>query len=311
MTGKEILEEEFERAGMRGYRADQVDAFLQKVAAYVDEQEAARSDLTYKMQILAGKIEEYKKDEENIREALLGAQKLGNSILSDARAKAETMTREAKATSDEMLTQAKAKVDAMTKDSLQKVNLELSALKRECDVEQRRYEMLKQEVSSFRASILKQYKAHLDLLSNLPTQENKLSTPPPREAAAKEEASAGSEDAERMEPSAETATASVAAGETEVNVPASAVEAETGVSQPKEVCVSSEIAPEDTDTRQEMEQAEQAQTKEFTPEHKEKAIGPSVGGSSEKTDNGVRKTPRPNFIEKFGELKFGGFGENE
>ena len=33
MTGKEILEEEFEKAGMRGgYNAQQVDAFLQRVA---------------------------------------------------------------------------------------------------------------------------------------------------------------------------------------------------------------------------------------------------------------------------------------
>ena len=301
MTGKEILEEEFERAGMRGYRADQVDAFLQKVAAYVDEQEAVRNDLTYKMQILAGKIEEYKKDEENIREALLGAQKLGNSILSDARAKADTMTREAKAASDEMLAQAKAKVDAMTKDSLQKVNLDLSALKRECDVEQRRYEMLKQEVSSFRASILKQYKAHLDLLSNLPTQDNKLSTPPPRESAVKEEpVSSASEVPES--PAGEAAAVEAAAVDIELSAPAAA---QPDPVQPKEDRADAAAVPEDVASRREMKQEEQAQTKEFSPEHKDKT------GNTERAENTVRKNTRPNFIEKFGELKFGGFGENE
>jgi len=174
MTGKEILEEEFEKAGLRGgYKAEQVDAFLQKVAAYVDELNAQNSDCTYKMQILADKIEEYKKDEENIRQALLGAQKLGNSIMSEAKTKADAMTREAKAAADEMLSQAKAKIDSLTRESKQKASMELNALKRESEMEQRNLEKLKQEVSNFKAFLLKQYKAQLQLLTALPSVEDK------------------------------------------------------------------------------------------------------------------------------------------
>ncbi len=169
MTGKEILEEEFEKAGMRGYKADQVDAFLQSVATYVDDQNTKNNDLTYKIQILADKIEEYKKDEENIRDALLGAQKLGSSILNEAKSKAETISREARISSDQLLSQAKMKIESLTRDSLQKVNYEITVLKKECEREQKKLDTMKLEVSNFRSSILRQYKTHLDLLSNLPS----------------------------------------------------------------------------------------------------------------------------------------------
>ena len=70
MTGKDIQNAAFEKAGMRGYRADQVDAYLHTVAEYVDEQNEKIEDLTYKLKVLADKVEEYRTDEENIREAL-------------------------------------------------------------------------------------------------------------------------------------------------------------------------------------------------------------------------------------------------
>lgn len=169
MTGKDILNEEFERSGMRGYRAEQVDLFLNTVATYVDEINSKNEDLAYKLKILADKIEEYKKDESSIRDALLGAQKLATSVVEEANAKAEALTREAKTAAEDMLAQAKSKIEALTKDSLQKANAEINAAKRECDREQRLLDNMKHEVSVFKSSILKQYKNHLDLLSNLPS----------------------------------------------------------------------------------------------------------------------------------------------
>lgn len=191
MTGKEILEAEFEKAGLRGYRADQVDALLQSIASFVDKQSAEIKDLTYKVQILADKIEEYKKEEENITDALLGAQKMGSSILHEAKAKAESLDRqsktasqellttakvksesmidEAKNTSEQMLAQAKIKIEKITRESLMKANEEISNARKASEKEQRLLEAMKLEVSNFRSMILKQYKEHLDLLSNLPS----------------------------------------------------------------------------------------------------------------------------------------------
>lgn len=203
MTGKEILEAEFEKAGMRGYRADQVDVLLQSIASFVDKQNTEIKDLKYKTQILADKIEEYKKDEESIRDALLGAQKMGSSILNEAKAKAETvireskstseellstaqvkseaMVREAKTTSEDMLAHAKLKIENLTKESLLKANAEIANARKESEKEQKLLEAMKLEVSNFRSFILKQYKDHLDLLSNLPVVEEKSAemTPSP------------------------------------------------------------------------------------------------------------------------------------
>lgn len=314
MTGKEILEEEFERAGMRGYRADQVDVFLQKVAAYVDEQEQEKNDLMYKMQILADKIAEYKADEENIREALLGAQKLGSSIVNEAKTKAETITQEAKASSDEMLAQAKAKVDSMMKESLQKVNLDLSSIRRECEMEQRRFELLKQEVSNFRASLLKQYKTHLDLLSNLPSVEKKDT-----ESAAKkpEAVSAETEVAEEMQPPLFTEEVEETTETEESFADEEAVEDEAPTEEPailftKTQTIKSEIFSDTAE--QEIAQEEQEHTKEFHSDRTHIEAGKTNEEDpffKPKYGTNHRAGGRPSYIEKFGELKFGGFGEND
>ena len=289
MTGKEILEEEFEKAGMRGYRADQVDEFLRKVAEYVDGMNQEKEDLTYKMQILADKIEEYKADEENIREALLGAQKLGASMLNEAKAKAEALTRESKSASEEMLAQARAKVDSLTKDSLQKANAELGSIKRECDMEQRHLESIKKEVSAFKASILKQYKAQLTLLSNLPSVEERAEVEPVVSEPAPEPVYSFREE----EKSTVSADYDVPASEDDVPV---AQTIKSGI-----------ISIDD-----EIEKEEREQTKEFSSERRSDEQPEDEAAKEETALPGAgRRNQRPNYIEKFGELKFGGFGEND
>lgn len=307
MTGKEILEEEFEKAGMRGYKADQVDEFLRKIAEYVDEINKEKEDLTYKIQILADKIEEYKADEENIREALLGAQKLGASMLNEAKAKAEAMTRESKSASEEMLAQARAKVDSLTKDSLQKANSELSSIKRECDMEQRHLESIKKEVSSFKATILKQYKAQLTLLSNLPSAEERsvaveridnrvetITEPVYSEPAHDEEIVSPVIEEEKPAPS--------------IRMEIQSIEEVEEAPVPQVQTIKSGIVSIDD----EIEKEEREQTKEFGSERKSMEKENEKNAEKEESASSFgRRNQRPNYIEKFGELKFGGFGEND
>ena len=307
MTGKEILQAEFDRAGKHGYMADQVDTLLQQIAAFVDEQENEKNDLTYKIQILADKIEEYKKDEENIREALLGAQKLGSSILNEAKSKAETITREAKASSDEMLSKARAKVDSLTKESLQKANHELAEIKHECENEQRRLEKIKKEVSTFRASLLKQYKQHLDLLNNLPSVE---------------EAPAFTEPAASFEKPQEPIPVSVEEdkpSDPHVREEETPAEEDTGFAVANSETIHSDFAAIESDIAEE----EKGHTKEFHSKSSESAEEKAAeeidreenaasGPEEEKAAPSFgRKSARPNYIEKFGELKFGGFNDDK
>lgn len=285
MTGQEILAEEFERAGMRGYRADEVDAFLQKVAAFVDEQESKINDLTYKIQILAEKVEEYKADESDIRDALLNAQKLGTSIQNEAKAKAEKITRDARANAEELMEQAKAKVDSLTRNSLQKVNDEVAAAKRQREEEELRLAAIKREVSDFRTSVLKQYKAHLDLLSNMKVGE-----------AAPEEAEHTSMP---VEPVAEESAYSEISGETEESTVEYAEEIHSGIYDDPII---------DDSIREEISEEEKAQTREYGGE----IVQPPVEEEpKEEHPAPAKRNARPSYVEKFGELKFGGFSDKD
>ena len=262
MTGKEILAAQFEKAGMRGYRADQVDAYLERIAEQVDEQNSKIDDLTYKIQVLAKKIEEYKSDEENIREALLGAQKLGSNILNEAKSKAETITSEAQTAADEMIAQARIKVETITKESLQRATVDLNMLKREYDAEQRSLDLLKNEVSKFKSNIIKQYRSHLAMVMSLPSTETEV------------------HEAENTEAPAEPVQEENVAVNAAEEVATESVEAQPTEPVQEEV-VEEPVAAEEEAPKQE-ESAETVQEE---------------------------KTGRPNYIEKFGELHFGGFND--
>lgn len=301
MTGKEILEEEFEKAGMRGYKADQVDNFLRQIAAFVDEQEVEKNDLIYKIKILADRIEEYKADEGNIRDALLGAQKLGASIVNEAKAKAEAITKEARTSSDEMMAQAKAKSESYAREALQKTNMDLADMKREGEKERINLDKMKREISAFKVSILKQYKSHLDMLSNLPSvsdeqrTEIKVEVPAP-ESIPVVKVSMFDQDSDSFE--------KIERAPKEKDIP----DVQT---------ISSEIL---TNTK-ELEDEELEQTKEFS--NNDKTAKPADEPASESIEEALETeqeeapidfgsfgNKRPNYIEKFGELKFGGFGKN-
>lgn len=331
MTGKDILQEEFEKAGMRGYKAEQVDNFLQKVAAYVDDQETEKNDLTYKIKILAEKIEEYKADEENIREALLGAQKLGTSILNEAKSKSESMVREAKTTYDTLMSQAKSSAESLTKDSLQKANADLKDIKHECDRERAALEKMKKEVSSFKASILKQYKTHLDLLTNIPSVTNPPVAVSAPQAAPKEETreaqlpkeeffpefKAGYEEGSKPAFFDQDANSEIYTEKTAARA-ARIIDAPLEAELPKVQTLPSELLTNE----KELEDEEAEQTKEFTSDPslvEEITAELPQAKQHEDEDEGQEKFTinmgtahqRPNYMEKFGELKFGGFGTDK
>lgn len=296
MTGKEIMQEEFEKSGMRGYRADQVDLFLQKVADYVDGQAKQINDLTYKIQILADKIEEYKAEEGNIRDALLSAQKLGASIVNEAKTKAEAMTTEAKTTYDNLMSQAKSKVDSLTKEQLDKANADLIDLKRQTEKEQRRLELTKREVANFKASIIKQYKNHLDSLNNLPNfeEEKKPVSAPVPQVSVKEEKQ---EVSENKILATETAEDKNLSKEVTQVLDSAEVKAEAKTDEiPKQDDITMEISKDEFEQTKEFED-----TKPLTKLYDQDNDAPFK----------PQKPRSQSYAERFGELQFGGFSNKD
>ena len=89
LTIDEIRDISFRPAGKNGYNAAEVDEFIDEVTATVEQLIAEKNDCVRKMDILAGKIEQYREDEETVRNALLTSQRLSDSTIKEAKNKAD------------------------------------------------------------------------------------------------------------------------------------------------------------------------------------------------------------------------------
>ena len=144
LSSEEIRSITFERS-MRGYRTEDVDAFLEKIAAGVDQLNAERDDLQKKLYILAQKVEEYRSEEETLKSALLNAHRLGENVIHEAKIKSDGMIREATGKAQRILEAADLR-EREEKDRLR---------------------ALEAEVTAFKGSILALYQKHIEALSEL------------------------------------------------------------------------------------------------------------------------------------------------
>lgn len=150
LTIDEIREISFRRAGKNGYNAADVDEFIDDVTATVEQLMADKNDCLRKMEILAGKIEQYREDEETVRNALITSQKLNDATLKEAQNKADYIIRSAEKKRRTILTEAEMATER-EKDKFEAVHAEVAALRRE---------------------ILELYKKHIALVQELPTDED-------------------------------------------------------------------------------------------------------------------------------------------
>ena len=150
LTIDEIKEISFHRAGKNGYAAADVDVFIDDVVATVEQLTDEKKDLIRKMDILAKKIEQYREDEETVRNALITSQKLSDAAQREAQVKAEHIIRSAEKKSRMILTEAEM------------------ATEREKD----KFDALHAETAKLRREIIALYKKHLAMVEELPTEED-------------------------------------------------------------------------------------------------------------------------------------------
>ena len=92
ITPELIASKRFDKA-MGGFRQDEVEEFLNQVAEEYGALVKEKEELEEKINLLAEKIEQYRADEDSLRSALIGAQKLGDSVIRDSKIKAENILR--------------------------------------------------------------------------------------------------------------------------------------------------------------------------------------------------------------------------
>lgn len=117
MNAKEIVNKQFDKAKLGGYKMEDVDDYLKEVSDEFAQLQKSNSELERKLEVLADKIREYRDDEEALKDALLIAQKQGNAIVAESKASAEKLTRETREKVEKLLAESKAKSDSMISDA--------------------------------------------------------------------------------------------------------------------------------------------------------------------------------------------------
>ena len=170
MTTQDIRDQKFDKAAF-GYKPEEVEQFLEQICAYIEGLEGEKKVMEKKMAVLADKIEEYRKDEDSMKEALIGAQRLGQNVVAEAKQKAE-----------ELLTQSKAQAEAILTEAKNKANQTVNNVKVQVEQEEKNLIRMQKEVSNCKSKLLTIYKSHLDLITSLPeVEDNKKPAPAEKE----------------------------------------------------------------------------------------------------------------------------------
>lgn len=135
------------RKSVRGYNAEDVHNFVDEVVATLEQNKKEKVELVKKLDILAKRIEQYRQDEENVRGALINAEKVKGSAVKEAESKVSNMLEEAKAEAKRIVYDANASI-----------------------VEQKNnYLKLQADAVVLREQLLATYNNHIRMLEDLPT----------------------------------------------------------------------------------------------------------------------------------------------
>ena len=148
LSVKDINNKRFEQA-RPGYKPEEVDDFLREIANQITQYQKDKEETEKKMAVLVESIREYKKDEDALKDALIGAQKQGRAVIAEAQEQADKIIADAKAKAEEII--------GSTRVQLEK--------------EKRCLVKMKQEVSDFKADLLNMYKKHLEQITAIPDYE--------------------------------------------------------------------------------------------------------------------------------------------
>ena len=147
--------------GLSGYKVEEVDSYIDKVLDTIKDLKDQNEVLEEKIGVLAESLQKYREDEDSLREALLGAQKMGDSIVKNANNKAEITMREASVKAAHIVEEARKKVED-EKDELIRVQT---------------------AAADFKAKLIELYREHIELVTRIPVSDSA----PAEEAPAVEE----------------------------------------------------------------------------------------------------------------------------
>ncbi|MGI6279540.1 MAG: DivIVA domain-containing protein [Acutalibacteraceae bacterium] len=185
MTADEIRNVKFSRA-ISGYKADEVEVFLDKVEADYAAFERIIKEYELKIETMNSEIESFKNSQSSIQNVLVNAQKLADQIVKEAKEKSSEIIKQAEENikaitahekelsaafelkAQEQKNALEKELENMVKAAKQKADLITAQAEERVKHQQMLFDRLKQEVAAFKASTTAKYKEHLELLAKLP-----------------------------------------------------------------------------------------------------------------------------------------------
>ncbi len=173
-------------SSFKGYKQEEVEAFLDKIEADYINIERLITDYKSQIDSLQAKINEFESAQDSIQTVLLNAQKLADRIVCEAKEKSEEIILRAESNINVITNKEKELSDAFElKANERKANLqaELDILTQKAELkaksitdaaldavnrQQVLFDKLKLEISNFKSSITSKYKEHLNLLQSIP-----------------------------------------------------------------------------------------------------------------------------------------------
>ncbi len=184
-TADEIKNVSFSKS-MSGYKPEEVDVFLDQIAADYLNFEKMLNDYKAENAKLQNEIDSAELSKSSIQSVLLSAQKLADQIVAEAEGKSNEMIKKAEAdvailtaqekeyaTAFELKAlERKAALDAELEAMIKKAKLEADSITAAAqDSVQRQqvlFDKLKLEVAAFKSAVTSKYKEHLSVLQEIP-----------------------------------------------------------------------------------------------------------------------------------------------
>jgi len=156
ITSKDVRNKRFEKAAF-GYKQEEIDEFFAQLEAELDEMERERAEANNKIQVLADKVREYMRDEDALKDALLGAQRQGHLVIAEAQEKA-----------DQIIAEANARAAVLDDEAVRQHREIMEQNRLEIAREKQALIDAQQQVADFKRSLFDMYKNHLELISTMP-----------------------------------------------------------------------------------------------------------------------------------------------
>ena len=172
MNPKDVASKKFEKGF--GYKQEEVDAYLKEVAVALATAMKEKEESEAKIVKLVEKINEYRSDEDAIRDVLLVAQKQGKRIISDAKIVAD-----AQAKRDSLLAEISNDCEALKRSQIEKIavaikeenekyNAVVAASKTQTELQTDKLNKLKLEVNDFKKKLLVILEEQVKIAASLP-----------------------------------------------------------------------------------------------------------------------------------------------